>query len=320
MTGSIVVVVDAPDNVVSRGSLQALHVAHAWASARHMDVVAIAVAREADAVRPYATTVHAVPDDTAGHDAWVATITHVATSTGAAGVVATSSRFAQAVAPRIAVRLGAAYLEDVTLLEADADVVRAERPAQLQRVRESLETTASIVVATVRPGSVPLAQPLGIAGEIVVTTGVADAFGTRVRRVPTGPGRDARTVSLDDAAIVVTGGRGVGSQQGFVATVEPLAAALGAAVGSTRAVVDAGWRPYDEQIGQTGASVAPDVYVALGVSGAVQHLSGMRGSRNVVAVDVDPDAPIFRHCDVGIVADLHDFVPALLAELDATDP
>ena len=118
-------------------------------------------------------------------------------------------------------------------------------------------------------------------------------------------------VALDEADIIVTGGRGVGGPEGFDTLVEPLADTLNAGVGATRAVVDAGWRPYAEQVGQTGKTVAPGVYVALGVSGAVQHLSGMNRSKLIVAINKDPDAPIFKVADYGIVGDVNEVVPAM---------
>jgi electron transfer flavoprotein alpha subunit len=122
-------------------------------------------------------------------------------------------------------------------------------------------------------------------------------------------------ISLSEAEIVVSGGRGVGSAEGFTQYVEALADQLGAAVGATRAIVDAGWRPYSEQVGQTGKTVQPKTYIAIGISGAVQHLSGMNKSKTIVAINRDAEAPIFKIADYGIIGDVTQLVPAILTEL-----
>jgi electron transfer flavoprotein alpha subunit len=168
-------------------------------------------------------------------------------------------------------------------------------------------------MATVRSGSFAKAEP-GLTEPVVEMLDVAltpdDQRASLVETTPKGTGASR----LDSADVVVSGGRGLKEPAHF-AIVEELAAAFGAAVGATRAVVDAGWRPHHEQIGQTGRTVSPRLYVAVGISGAVQHNVGMQGSDYIVAINRDPDAPIFKIASFGIVGDLFEVVPALTAEV-----
>src|SRR2546425_1337988 len=207
---------------------------------------------------------------------------------------------------RLAARLGRAYAADVAALSASDHSIDVTRPMYAGKVRARVRVPLPAVI-TVRPGAVPLKD--GTAPP-TVTRIEADAAAERlafVKFVPVAAG--AKRVPLGEARIVVSGGRGLRGPENWH-LVEQLADALGGAVGASRAVTDAGWRPNEEQVGQTGKTVTPDLYVALGISGAIQHLAGMTSSKVIVAVNKDPDADIFKVADYGVVADVFEFVPA----------
>jgi len=251
-------------------------------------------------------------------EAFTTAVTGVARELQAKVVLMSASRSGLSIAPRVAVRLDAPLLEDVTSLQVTDDLLVATRLSYLSRVTETVRAKSLPVVVSVKPNIFPAAAA-GAPGAVESLTVLFDDQDSRVAIGERSTSQRGR-VALEEASVVVTGGRGIGGPEGFAELVEPLADALNAGIGATRAVVDAGWRPYGEQVGQTGKTVAPDLYLALGVSGAVQHLSGMNRSKVIVAVNKDPDAPIFKVADYGIVGDVSEVAPALktaLAELEA---
>lgn len=248
---------------------------------------------------------------------WSAAVTQIAREGEADLVIAGGGRGAREVSPRVAVQLEAPLLEDVISLKDVDGNMQAHCYSHLSRVTEHLETVGSICVVTIKPGAFSVAAPLSEPGEQYDVE-----LQLPERRVHVTAHESAATgkVPLAEAEIVVAGGRGVGSAASFTALVEGLANQVGGAVAATRAVVDAGWRPYSEQVGQTGKTVQPKLYIAIGVSGAVQHLSGMAKSHCIVAINRDADAPIFRVCDYGVVGDVHEIVPALMEQLRSPQP
>jgi electron transfer flavoprotein alpha subunit len=207
---------------------------------------------------------------------------------------------------RLAARLGRAYAADVTDLRAAGNALELDKPMYAGKVRAKLRLDLPAVVS-VRPGAMPLKESAEAPQVAKIDADASVEKLTFVKFAATATA--AKRVSLSEARVVVSGGRGLKGPENWH-LVEELADALGGAVGASRAVTDAGWRPNEEQVGQTGKTVTPDLYVALGISGAIQHLAGMTSSKVIVAVNKDPDADIFKIADYGVVADVFEFVPA----------
>jgi electron transfer flavoprotein alpha subunit len=243
---------------------------------------------------------------------WAAAVAQIATEGEAKIVLIGGSRSGREYSPRVAIKLNAPLLEDVISLKANGEALIAEHYTYLARVTETVEAAGPIVVVSVKPGVFAKAAPRSVAAE---QFDVDLNLPQRRLRVTGKTAEKSSRIALSEAEIVVSGGRGVGSAEGFTHYVEGLADRLGAAVGATRAIVDAGWRPYSEQVGQTGKTVQPKVYIAVGISGAVQHLSGMNKSKVIVAINRDAEAPIFKIADYGIVGDVNQLVPAIIEEL-----
>jgi electron transfer flavoprotein alpha subunit len=216
-------------------------------------------------------------------------------------------------APRVAARLKVSMASDVTGFELDGDGILVEHPAYTGKVNVTLRLTGSPAVISLRPGFVtPAEQPRP--GRVESLRPAMDPAAARVRITELSQ-RSTTKLDLGEAPVIVSGGRGLRAAENFK-LVEDLAEAFGnAAVGATRAVTDDGWRPPTDQIGQTGRLVSPDLYIAVGISGAIQHLAGMRTAKTIVAINKDKDAPIFKVADYGVVGDLFEILPRLTSEV-----
>ncbi len=263
-----------------------------------------------------AKAVHVVDDPALEHytaSTWAAVVAEAATRVGADYVAATSSTFARDLLPRVAARLEAGMVSEVTAIVGDVPPLRFKRPMWAGNVIATVEVRTPRAVFSVRGAEFEAAAPAGGTSPVqaLAVPVVADP---KVRYVGF-----AATISerpdLTEARVIVAGGRGLRDKQGFDGTLNPLADLLHAAIGATRAVVDAGIAPNDLQIGQTGKVVAPDLYIGVALSGAIQHLAGMKNSKVIVAINKDPEAPIFSVADYGLVADAFKAVPELVEEI-----
>jgi electron transfer flavoprotein alpha subunit len=241
-----------------------------------------------------------------GHAATVA-----ATGKGHAAILFAATATGRDLAPRVAARLGVGLATDVTAVEAEGGKIVVTRPVYGGKALQRLRLDAAPALLSLRPNTVPVTD-VPKAGTAVTVD--VPAFTARV--TVTGVKAPAvATLDVGEANIVISGGRGLKEPVHFK-LLEDLAQALGgAAVGASRAVVDAGWRDHASQVGQTGKTVSPGLYVAVGISGAIQHLAGMRTAKTIVAINRDKDAPIFKVADYGIVGDLFEIVPRLTAEI-----
>jgi len=249
-------------------------------------------------------------------DRYARVIVDVARAGGCQRLLAASSTFAKDILPRACAMLGGAMASDVVgCAERDGQLV-FQRPMYAGSVTASVRLLAAPMVITVRGTACP-------AAEMVVAPRTITAIAVEAASLPADIAvlqRDCRATGRPDVAearVVVSGGRAVRSSDDFQRLVGGLADRLGGAAGSSRALVDAGITPNELQVGQTGKIVSPELYFALGISGAVQHLAGMRNSKTIVAINSDPNAPIFEVADYGLVGDIYEIVPELIERLDA---
>jgi len=309
---TIVVFVEHQDGKAKPASLEALGAARSVTQ----DVIAVvhgAGASEAAAglgAAGAAKVVVCPGSDSYSPDAVAADVASVVRDQGARAFLASATSTGRDVAPRVAAHVDSTLLADCTSFEADGDGFVMSRPWLAGKLIATVRSSAPVTCVTLRRNAFKPTEEAG-AGEIVEATASAAAKALMTSLEAKAGGK----LDVSEAPVVVSGGRGFKEADEFK-VVEDLAAAFGnAAVGASRAVVDNGWRPHSEQVGQTGKTVSPQLYIAIGISGAIQHLAGMKTSKVIVAINKDAEAPIFKVADFGIVGDANEIVPALTEEI-----
>jgi electron transfer flavoprotein alpha subunit len=227
-----------------------------------------------------------------------------------AAILLSSTLENKEIAARLAIKLESGLIYDAVGFDSDGNTLQQIFGAEITTTSKVSKGTP---VITVRPNSVAPEESAGAAEEVPVSVTVSDA-GKAAKILENVVEEKGSRPQLSDASVVVSGGRGIGNADNF-AIIEKLADSLGAAVGASRAVVDAGWVPHTMQVGQTGVTVSPQLYIAVGISGAIQHRAGMQTSKTIVAINKDPEAPIFELADFGVVGDLFQVAPQLTDEV-----
>ncbi len=257
------------------------------------------------------SAVDAVVCSSAGPEGCASAIAERAKSGGYGAVVFAATATGKDLAPRVAAKLGVGVATDVTELSVEGGTIVATRPVYAGKAMQKVRVLGKPAVISVRPNVFrPDAQASQVKPE---SLSVASPGRVVVREIKAAP---AGTLDVAEAQVIISGGRGLKEPANFK-MLEELARAFGgqAAVGASRAVVDMGWRPHADQVGQTGKTVSPSLYIAVGISGMIQHLAGMRTSKVIVAINKDKDAPIFKVADYGVVGDLFEIVPKLTEEI-----
>jgi len=232
-----------------------------------------------------------------------------------AAVLLSNDTYSQEIAPRLAHRLAGSAVGDGIEIRMQGDAVRVVRQVYGGKAQAVLEMKRSPAVVWLRARAFQPAPARAAAGEI--TRAALDLKPDPRTRIVERKREETGEARLEDARVIVAGGRGVGSREAFAAELQPFAEILGAQMAASRAACDAGWAPATWQVGQTGKKVAPDLYVAIGISGASQHMAGISEAKNVAAINTDAEAPIFKHCRFGIVGDYRKILPLVRQKLAA---
>jgi len=308
----VLVFTEIKDGKLKKASREALSIGRKLAEAAGGDLVAFCseAAGAADAGRYGAKKVYVAELGHYSTEPYTAALAQVVSEVQPAIVLFAGTSDGRDLAPRLAARLGVGVASDVDRLEWTDGKLRARRPVYSGKAFATVEVTGTPAIATTRPNAFPPEEAGGGAAEVANVSAAAD---NRVKVVETKE-PEAGELSLAEADIIVSGGRGLKEAANF-SYIRDLAHAINGAVGASRAVVDAGWIDHQHQVGQTGRVVSPNLYIAAGVSGAIQHLAGMSSSKHIIAINKDPEAPIFRVADLGVVGDLFQILPVLTEEV-----
>jgi len=318
----ILVFTEQRESKIKKSSFEAVSAAHKLAGELGGTSVALVVGSGVDGIAgdlgAYGASRVIVVDsprlEKYSNAAYAKVIAEVAKKEQAAIVVLPASQMGKDLAPRVAVKLNAGLAADCIALRVENGDVIATRPVFAGKTLLDVRVKTPVKIFTLRPNVFAAARNgQGAAVEKMDVPLEEKDFSATVTEMSVATGRP----DVTEADIIVSGGRGLKGPENFH-LVEELADVLGAGVGASRAVVDAGWRPHDEQVGQTGKTVSPPMYVACGISGAVQHLAGMSSSKYIVAINKDKDAPIFQVADYGIVGDVFEILPELTTQLKQT--
>ena len=312
----ILIVAEVKNGEIKKNTLELLSFAKSQGLENEAVLIGSGVSGQADILAGQGASTVYLGDDPSleiyNTEQYTALVSDAILQSGATQVWLSSSELGRDLTPRVAARQSVGALSDVTQLEISGDEITAYRPCMSTKVIQKCKFSKDgLRVISIRSGFFTADETSPATAKTVSLSIPEGHSKLKVKEVQV---EVSDEVELNEASIVVSAGRGVGGTEGCD-FVKPLAADLGAAFGASRAVCDAGWLPHKHQVGQTGTMVTPDFYFALGISGAIQHLAGMSGSKVIVAVNKDPDAPIFKVADYGIVGDLFKAVPVLREEV-----
>ena len=312
----ILIVAEVKNGEIKKNTLELLSFAKSQELENEAVLIGSGVSGQADILAGQGASTVYLGDDQSleiyNTEQYTALVSDAILQSGVTQVWLSSSEMGRDLTPRVAARQSVGALSDVTQLEVSGDEITAYRPCMSTKVIQKCKfSNDGLRVISIRSGFFTADETSPATAKTVSLSIPEGHSKLKVKEVQV---EVSDEVELNEASIVVSAGRGVGGTEGCD-FVKPLATDIGAAFGASRAVCDAGWLPHKHQVGQTGTMVTPDFYFALGISGAIQHLAGMSGSKVIIAVNKDPDAPIFKVADYGIVGDLFKAVPVLREEV-----